>query len=329
MVVGPYGSGKTFVLQWIMENEFRQRRVRPYFFDNPGVAFYDLANNLLRQVGRYELSKAMWELLYRTDTSSSLQSRLFELTFPQWLAQLDSRNKRDGEMRSLADAFQTSDLVDDEEVAFRFAQLVVDTRDRPYFQFRDFVPGSSRSVVAERQEARYFKALIRILQRVFDVDGLAFLIDEFEDVALGRRLGSRQIAEYTSTLRRLLDTADEEEFWLALSITPEGLARTRSLEPSLMERFGPPFHIPELSETDAEELVWNRLTRARADNFQDRLWPFQDDVISVIQPISRSIPRRLIKIFWQSLALATHEDVKPPIPNSLVVRAEQYFLDES
>ena len=109
------------------------------------------------------------------------------------------------------------------KVSFRFAQIVVGTRDRPYFTFRDFVPRSSTSLVAENQETRYFKALIRILQFAYGWDGVAFLLDEFEDVALGKRLARRQSHEYTSTLRRLLDAADEERFWLALSITQEGL----------------------------------------------------------------------------------------------------------
>ena len=65
-IVGEYGAGKTYVLHWLMAKEFRaQRRILPFFFDNPGVAFYDLANQLLRQVGRYDLSKALWELLYQ------------------------------------------------------------------------------------------------------------------------------------------------------------------------------------------------------------------------------------------------------------------------
>ena len=81
-VVGEYGAGKTYVLHWLMEKEFRtQRRILPFFFDNPGVAFFDLANQLLRQVGRYELSKALWELLYRSEADTSPQAPLIDITF--------------------------------------------------------------------------------------------------------------------------------------------------------------------------------------------------------------------------------------------------------
>ncbi len=329
-IVGQYGAGKSYVLQWIIENEFRQRRIRPYFFDNPGVAFYDLANQLLRQVGRYELSKALWELLYRSEADTSQQQApLIDLTFPQWLENLGDRTIRERGIRYLAQKLQERGLTDEEETSFRFAQLVVTTRDRPYYEFRDFVPRSATALVPEREEVRYFMALIRILRRIFEVDGIAFLVDEFEDVALGKRLAKRQSSEYTATLRRLLDTARDEEFWLALSITPEGLDRTRMLEPALMDRFGASFRIPPLSECDAYSLVLHRLRNARIDSDREDLWPFENDVVSVIKPTSISTPRKLIKVFWQALALAIHRDGRPPISKSLVLEAEKLLTDES
>ena len=328
-IVGPYGSGKTFLLHWMMENEFRKRRIRPYFFDNPGVAFYDLANRLLRQVGRYELSKAMWELFYKTEASSSRQPRLIELSFPEWLTHLGDRNRREQEIRYLAEAMRENEVTDEEEVSFRFAQLVVNTRDRPYYEFRDFVPRSSSSIVPEGEEDRYFRALIRILRRVFEADGIAFLIDEFEDVALGKRLARRQISDYTATLRRLLDTAQEEEFWLALSITPEGMAQTRAYEPALLERFGPTIQIQPLSDGDAHNLVYHRLQQARIDGEREGIWPFAEDAISAITPTNRGVPRRLIKILWLSLALAVQGNSTLPISNSIVERAERLLSDES
>ena len=327
-IVGSYGSGKSYALQWIIENEFRQRRIRPYFFDNPGVAFYDLANQLLRQVGRYELSKALWELLYRYEANTSPQAPLIGLTFPQWLKHLGNRTDRERGIRQLAQALQEHKLTDEEETSFRFAQLVVNTRDRPYYEFRDFIPRSATSLVPEREEVRYFMALIRILRRIFEVEGIAFLIDEFEDVALGKRLAKRQSSEYTATLRRLLDTARDEEFWLALSITPEGLNQTRMLEPALMDRFGASFRIPPLSDCDAYNLVLHRLKSARIERDREDLWPFENDAVSAIKPTSISTPRKLIKVLWRSLALAIQRGENPPISKSLVAEAEQQLLTD-
>lgn len=327
-IIGEYGSGKTCVLQWLMEHEFRSRRILPFFFDNPGVAFYDLANQLLRQVGRYELSKSMWELLYQPKAESSLQGRLIELTFPQWLKGLGNRNARKREAKYLAHSLRERALTDDEEVSYRFAQLIVDTGDRPYFEFRDFIPKLANSLVPEREEARYFVTVIRILMQIFEASGVAFLIDEFEDVALGRRLAKRQVSEYTATLRRLLDTARDEEFWLALSITPEGLQQTSMLEPALIQRFSASFEIPRLSDCDAFHLVLNRLNDARSGGIRKDLWPFENDVLMAMEEKNRSTPRRLIRILWQSLALASQKDSEPPFPMSLIAEAEQLLSDE-
>src|SRR5438552_9477454 len=61
---GEYGSGKTYLMRWLATTEFPvKRRIRPFFFDNPGVQFYDLADSLFRQIGRYEFAKTLWEYL--------------------------------------------------------------------------------------------------------------------------------------------------------------------------------------------------------------------------------------------------------------------------
>ena len=115
-VVGEYGAGKTYVLHWLMEIEFcTKRRILPFLFDNPGVAFYDLANQLLRQVGRYELAKALWELLYHPQNDPSLQGRLIDLTFPQWFERLGDRAARKEEVNFLAHALRQSGLSDEDE----------------------------------------------------------------------------------------------------------------------------------------------------------------------------------------------------------------------
>lgn len=328
-IVGEYGAGKTYVLHWLMEEEFTtKRRILPFFFDNPGVAFYDLANQLLRQVGRYELSKALWELLYNPQNEPSLQGRLIDLTFPQWLEKLGERTSRKREINFLAQELRKSGLSDEDEISFRFAQLITDTRDSPYYEFRNFIPRNANSLIAEKEEARYFLTLIKILKKIFEVDGIAFLIDEFEDIALGKRLAKRQISEYTATLRRLLDTASAEEFWLALSITPEGLEQTYMLEPALKDRLSASFRIPALSDTDALNLVSNRLRSAWTEETFEGLWPFEDSVISVIEPANRSTPRKLIKVLSKALALAL-ECGEPPVTKSIVTEAVQLLSEAS
>ena len=321
-IVGAYGTGKTFLLQWIIENQYIPRRIQAYFIKNPGVTFYALADQLLRQVGRNELSKGMWELLQEDIPSHTLQQDLFKREFSVWLGQLNERNKRDKAIRDIQSAIIKQNITGDEEIAFSFGRMIVDTKDRPYYRFQDFVPRSSGSLVAEQQEGEYFKTLIRILQRIQDTDGIAFLIDEFEDAALGKKLSRRQSAEYHSTLRNLLDTVRDEDFWLTLSSTPQGLEQTRSIDPALMQRFRSEFRIPRLTDQDAYNLAYHRLKDARIESSPDGLWPFADDVVSAIMENNRAWPRGLVKVLSQSLASAIREGIGPPIPNSLVQKVE-------
>ena len=328
MVIGSYGSGKTYVLHWMMEQQFRPNRVRPYYIGNPGLAFYTLADELLRQMGRYEFSKAVWQALSNEHGMLAKQASFIDPPFNLWLASLRTRGDKALAERQLASALQNLDLANEEEVSFRFAQIVVGTGDRPYFTFRDFVPRSSTSLVAENQETRYFKALIRILQFAYGWEGVAFLLDEFEDVALGKRLARRQSREYTSTLRRLLDAADEERFWLALSITQEGLEQTRVMEPALLERFGGEFEIKPLSDQEAFDLIRHRLCSAWEMENGLTLWPFEDDVLDALKAVNRSSPRALIKIFWRSLAVAADNNVDPPITKEYLIDAEESLSEE-
>ena len=322
IVEGGYGSGKTFILNWIARKDLPPRHIHPYFFDNPGVAFYDLANRLMRQLGRYEFSKAIWEIFYKPSGGQRIQPSLLQLEFPVWLKTLKDRESRNSAIQILSQSLKDSELATDDEIANKFARVVVETRERPYYEYRDFVPSSSKALVAEKEEARYFKTLIRLLLQVLEARGIAFLIDEFEDVALERRLNRKQRHEYTATIRRLLDTAQEENLWVILSMTPEGLYQTTKLEPSLIERFTHKFEIPELSDEDAYLIVAQRLKKARNVGGAD-LSPFPEGVLSQLRRTTRSSPRRLIKVLWHSLALAARKNESPPICATTVRQAEE------
>ncbi len=320
-VVGAYGTGKTYLLQWFEHIVLPAQQIQPFMFENPGVTFYDLANRLLRRIGRYNLAKMLWEILYRPDTQSG--QRLLTLDFPSWLTLIRSRREYDAAVRELTQEIVDLDLTSDTEIAHRFSRVIADTKDRPYFEYRDFVPRSATSIVVEKEEAHFFCTLIRVLVRCFETHGIAFLLDEFEDVSLGRRLSRKQASDYVSTLRRLLDTASTEDFWLILSSTPEGIEGTRQLEPSLMERFSGTYEIRPLSIEEAHEVVVQRLAHGR-NGCNKGMWPFEDDAIACLAPTTYSRPRRLIKVFWRGLAMASAEHSPSPISNDLLRKAEQY-----
>ena len=327
LIVGGYGSGKTFILNWLQEKVLPKYRIKSYFFENPGVAFYDLANRLMRQVGRYEVAKALWEMLDDPSDPTALQQRLISLDFGQWLQEVGNRESRAQAIATLSKRMRDEDLATDEEILNKLARLIVETRDRPYFEYRDFVPRSRGSLVAEREEAHYFQALVRILGRVLDADGVAFILDEFEDVALAKRLTRTQSTAYIATLRRLLDTAERENLWVILSTTREGLDRTSELDESLIQRFSYQYLIPELSRTEARKLVEGRLDSARADGGVG-LMPFAEDALGGLDPTTWSSPRRLIKVMWYAVSLAAERRSTPPLSSELVKDAERQLYAE-
>ena len=326
VIEGGYGTGKTFILNWIQAKVLLEYRVKPYFFENPGVAFYDLANRLMRQVGRYEVAKALWELLYPSNAEA--QQRLISLEFRQWLATLGNRKSRDKAVRTLTESLRAQDLATDEEILHKLARLIVETGERPYFEYRDFVPRSSRSLVAEQEEPSYFQALVKILGRIANADGIAFLLDEFEDITLPRRLSKSQASAYTGTLRRLLNMAQREDLWIILSTTPEGLARTKELDPSLVDRFGHPYSIPALTRDEAYGIVAQRLEPARIGE-EEGLHPFAEDALDRLQETSLSSPRRLIKIMWHTVGLAVERQEGAPLTAQLVKEAEKQLYAEA
>ncbi|MDE0670134.1 MAG: hypothetical protein OXH72_00105 [Caldilineaceae bacterium] len=322
VIVGGYGSGKSFILNWIQATVLPDFRVKSFLFENPGVAFYDLANHLMRQVGRYEVAKALWEMLYTPNEPEAAGQLHIPLEFGDWLGTLNDRIRRDRAIRILSQSMKGQGLATDEEILNKLSRLIVETGERPYFEYRDFVPRSSRSLVAEREEPQYFQTLVKILGRILNADGIAFLLDEFEDVALARQLNRNQAAAYTATLRRLLDVAKEEDLWIILSTTPEGLDRTLALDESFIERFSHPYIIPELSEEDAYNIVEKRLQLARNDGGEG-LYPFDKDALKELAETSRSSPRRLIKIMWHAIGLAVERAERAPLSGELVKEAEQ------
>ena len=197
IIVGGYGSGKTYILRWIAKQILPQHRIEPFFFENPGVSFYDLANRLLRQIGRYELAKSLWELFYKapTPTGAVVQNSLLQLDFPQWLATLKDRHARAAAVHRLSTSMRASDAEIDEEIANKLARIIVETHERPFYEYRDFIPKGPRSLVAEHEEPNYFRTLIRILLTILQTHGIAFLIDEF------RRCLPGTPAQSTSDLR--------------------------------------------------------------------------------------------------------------------------------
>lgn len=311
-LIGRYGSGKTYLLKWL-EQKYAQQGILPYFFDNPGLQFYDLANTLMRKVGRYEFSKALWEL-----SKKSLymrQPRLIELNFEEWLRSIASKPEREKATRDLQQVYQNFGFTEDEEIAYKLALIVTGTASKPYFDYRNFVAGGKESLVAEKAEAPYFRALIRALIKINNVNGIAFLLDEFEEVSSGRRISKRQGHEYLATLRRLINLSEKENLWIVTAMTEEGAKTTEEIEPGLWERFTEKgqyrFVIEPLPVQEAESLLiwWLDGVRTKGAK-KGNLYPFPDETISKLKQRAVLYPRTLVRFgfFLLSEAMSTKEN---------------------
>jgi hypothetical protein len=331
-ISGAYGSGKSYILQWLHQNEFPCRRVKPFYFDNPGVQFYDLANALLRQIGRKDFAKFIWELA--GNNVSTYQGHLFARGFEAYLATYKASRQRGVVFSELQDAIKKTGITTDDEIAHRLARLVAETPTKPYFEYRDFIAGKADTLVAEREEGPYFGAILRTLRLGAGIQAVGFLIDEFEEVGLQKVLSRREAHEYLITLKRLINLTSAEDLWVVVALTPDGVSKSTSLEPALWERFTGSekyhFQIPPLQERDAVELVRFRIEGARdaTTKVPTAVHPFPDDFCQALEPTTFSIPRRLVKVCFHAVNGAEREAV--PFSHSYLKSVQQrYYRSES
>lgn len=317
-ILGEYGSGKTYLLRWLEREELPRRRIRAFFFDNPGVQFYDLANALMRQLGREEFAKALWEFL--DPRLQGFQASLFGSGFQEWLHAVKKHRRENDAIRELSRKIQEKGIAEDEEIRHRLARLIVETYEQPYFQYKDFVAGQRGALVPEKEEAPYFASILRALRLTGGAESVAFLIDEFEEVSLQKRLTKRQAHEYLATMKRLINLTEREQFWIFVAMTPQAAEITEQLEPALWERFishgEHRFQIPPLNKEEARELVAHRLAAARPEGHSgpDSLFPFPENLVELLREDIYSSPRRLVKVCSIAVARAASEEV--PVPFS-------------
>ena len=315
-ILGEYGSGKTYLLRWLEREELSKRLIRAFFFDNPGVQFYDLANALMRQLGREEFAKALWEFL--DPRLPGFQSSLFGNSFQEWLRTVKKYRRQEDAIRELSRKIQEKGIADDQEIRYKLARLIVETYEQPYFQYKDFVAGRRGALVPEKEEAPYFAAILRSLRLTGGAESVAFLIDEFEEVSLQKRLTKRQAHEYLATMKRLINLTKREQFWIFVAMTPQAAEITEQLEPALWDRFishgKHSFQIPPLNAEEAKELVAHRLAAARpkGNSDVDPLFPFPENLVELLREDIFSSPRRLVKVCSVAVARAGSEDISVP-----------------
>ncbi len=307
------------MLHWLHREELPDRRIRTFYFDNPGVQFYDLAESLLRQIGRKDFAKALWELA-AVHIEGSYQRTLFERGYEEYVFghRQGTKAQRSEQLQTVALELQRAllkaEVTGDEEIAYRLARMVAETPVKPYFEYRDFVAGTREALVAENEEAPYFAAILKTLRLAEGAEAVAFLIDEFEEISLQNRLTRRDAHDYLVTLRRLVNLTYGEDFWVILAMTPDSLDRSSEMQPALWERITGEgqyqFSIPPLSTGEATSLIEYRLGTARTKNLApNKLHPFPEDVGKILSPAVISSPRRLVKVCFYAVSDSEREQI--------------------
>ena len=328
VVLGEYGTGKTCTLRWLHEKVLPERRIKSFYFDNPGVQFYSLANTLLRTIGRKDFAKFIWELA--GPKAPDYQRSLFREGFEEYLS--SPRRRQTDVTTPLQRAIVDAGLTEDEEIADCLARIVTDATRKPYFEYRDFLPRQRGSLVAESEEAPYFRAILKVLSRGMNASAVAFLIDEFEEIGLQKRLTRREAHDYLATLKRLINLAQNPgvDFWVVLSMTRDAYDTTRKIETALGQRFSEQLvKIEPLGLDDAAALMESRLRAARRPTAGDTgsgLFPFPDDI--VFRKETYSNPRRLVKTCFYAIADAD-DRTTPPFSADYLRTVEEHLYSES
>ena len=306
-VIGDYGSGKTCLLQWLHRQYFPDQRIKSFYLDNPGVQFYDVANELLRDIGRKDFAKFIWELA-GSYVTVPLQRHLFEHGFEEYLTASYRRGPQKDLSAPLQSAIMNAEITNDEEIAHRLARIVTDIVKKPYFEYRDFLPRLKGSLVAERQEAPYFKALLKAIAQGTGANGIGLVIDEFEEIGLQKRLTKRAAHDYLATVKRLINLvqSDDVPLWIIMSMTQDAYDKTVELEPAFMQRvYERKLTVEPLSMQEALALIERRVASVRVKNGDEAvppLFPFPETM--VFRPRTYSNPRRLVKTCFRAIAEA-------------------------
>lgn len=334
-VIGEYGSGKTTFLINKVNNELTSYKFKVFNFQNPGVQLYDLADALLRSIGRVEFAKGLFELVSVGLINGTIHQYLSPddkreaLNFSNWIEQARSKEQKTKMINKLQSAIKNSkyNITDDEEIAHKLASLIIETRERSYFDYRDFV-SSKGSYVAEKEEPKYFLALIRVLKELYNSYGIAFVIDEFEDVIARSRMPAFKQADYLRTLKHLFDLSKDEAFWLVLAMTPKSAKDLQQYEPALYERLGPESQYSIFLEYPDEKDI-NGIVRFYVDvrgrdkecgQKHSEMFPFPENFGEIIKETKRDLTlRQIIKIAHFIVAKALNEEnVKIPLTSKYI-----------
>lgn len=322
IILGDYGSGKTqlllFIRAWLRQlADNPDYSVRPYviYIDNPGGNLLEFLGNIVARIGEENLRKYLWNNIL-TEICSNEQYKTLLNKYLQGYQDLGlegvpSYNPYADENRisykKFLSSFVNQIYVKDKKKKFDedFQRIILEILNKSikdstvanyFYEFissdygvnkawEGLTNGSLKSL--NKKEAKVIKYIVQLVKEQGYTD-FFILVDEFEDVTLGR-LTKVQIDNYIYNLRTLLD--EQREWALFFSMNPEAYKKLRSVSPPLADRI-------------SSEIVWlkavkSNLGKTLINNYMhlcglEGIGPFSEDGIDALQDITEGNARRFL-----------------------------------
>lgn len=335
VVLGDYGAGKTQLLMYIkawlrMVADNPNYVARPYviYIDNPGVSLLEFIGSIIAKIGEENLRKYLWKNILDVISNNEDYKHLlnqylsgyqemgldnvrsynpyaeenrvsYKKFLDTFVNQINFKEKRkrfdEDFQRILLEILNKS--IQDQTVSYYFYEFI--SSDYGVNKtWEGLTNGSLKSL--NRKEAKVIKYIVQLVKEQGYSD-FFILVDEFEDVTLGR-LTKAQIDNYIYNLRTLLD--EQREWTLFFSMNPIAFKKLRSVSPPLADRIS--------AETVWVTPVNNTLGHTLIENYMSLCdvqgtGPFTDDAIEALQDMTEGNARRFLVYCFQLIEDAARE----------------------
>lgn len=348
VVLGTYGTGKTHTLKLIREQlQESNLPLKAIYLITPSYEPYQILRGILRELGQGEVTKMLWNIVME-DLTTKYEKEGPEF-FRRFEPQVQSRTGRGrprtavtdqlplfsrrllapeslGDYRTFLEAFDRDTLSRDKlreyivsvfiekitpdlAIASEFASMLIYDQYQAFASWESLtVPGRNRTLYKPDGEPTLLLALMQVL-KANGIQYLVVLIDEFEGIALMKRMTRREAIHYLYTLRMLIDRAwDEQPFAFVLASTRQAWETAKGdLYEAFGDRVAQELELPRLNDEQARRMMISYLDTARAgDGAQGRgtISPFDEDFFAIVGPERRSTPRQLVRMCYQLIERA-------------------------
>lgn len=307
VVLGTYGTGKTHTLKLIREQlQENNLPLKAIYLITPSYEPYQILRGILKELGQGEVTKMLWNIVMedlttkyekvgidffsrfeprvqprtartRTRSVGIDQLPLFSrrLLAPEslgdyrtFLEAFDRDRLSRDELREYIVSVFTDRITPDVAIASEFASMLIYDQYQAFASWESLtVPGRNRALYKPDGEPTLLLALMQVL-KANGIQYLVVLIDEFEGIALMKRMTRREAINYLYTLRMLIDRAwDEHPFAFVLASTRQAWETAKGdLYEAFGDRVAQELELPRLNDKQARQMMLSYLDTARSSD---------------------------------------------------------------